>query len=253
MTHIRIHAKAFFLALLMLLTMLAGPAYAQEEPELSLRLIRTFGYGGVNTIEGNFNLRLSDPPPLERAEFLMDGVVVHTATEEPFEYRFQTSEFDPGVHTMSAVGYTPAGEILQSNSITREFITAEEAREETVGLIVPLILLILGLMVVGTLLTAFITRRRGYTPGKYSAAGGAVCPRCRLPYSRHILAPNLLAGKLERCPHCGKWAVVPAASPQALQQAEALLQEGSLESATSPESEEDRIRRMIEDSKFEDE
>ncbi|MEK6221558.1 MAG: hypothetical protein N2D54_04870 [Chloroflexota bacterium] len=33
--------------------------------------------------------------------------------------------------------------------------------------------------------------------GIYSAAGGAVCPRCQLPYSRHLLSPNLLVGKLE--------------------------------------------------------
>lgn len=240
---------AFFLLLLASFT---GVAFAQEQPPLNLRLIRTFGYGGFNKIEGNFNLKLNDPPLLDRAEFLIDGEVVHTATEVPFEYRFQTNEYPPGVHTMTALGYTPSGEELTSNSIIKEFITADEARQETVGLIVPLLLLIFGLMVVGTLVTALITRRRGYTLGQYGTSGGAVCPRCGLPYSRHMLAPNLLAGKLERCPHCGKWAIVPRASLQALQDAEALLREGSLESEITPESEEEQLRRMLDDSKYED-
>jgi hypothetical protein len=244
--------KFLFLTLGLLLAAVAGPVYAQEQPELTLRLIRTFGYGGVNTIEGNFNLRLSSPPSLERAEFLIDGEVVHTVTEEPFEYRFQTSQYPPGGHTMSAVGYTPDGRLLQSNTITREFVTAEESRQEMVELIVPLLLLIFGLMVAGTLITALITRRRGFTPGQYGTSGGAVCPRCGLPYSRHVWAPNLLAGKLERCPHCGKWAIVPRATPQALEVAEALLQEGSMESGASSESEDEKLRRMIDESKFDD-
>ena len=241
-----------FAIFLLLLASFTGVAFAQEQPPLNLRLIRTFGYGGFNQIEGNFNLRLSDPPPLERAEFLMDGEVVHTAPEAPFEYRFQTREYPPGLHTMTALGYTPAGEVLTSNAISKEFLTAEEARQGTVDLIVPLLLLIFGLMVVGTLVTAWITRRRGYTPGQYGTAGGAVCPRCGMPYSRHMLSPNLLAGKLERCPHCGKWAIAPRASPQALMEAEAMLREGSLESDTSPESEEEQLRRRLDESKYDE-
>lgn len=248
--------KNFWFASLVILSLLipslSSAAAAPEQPPLTLRLIRTFGYGGFNKIEGNFNLKLNDPPPLDRAEFFMDGEVVHTATEAPFEYRFQTSEYPPGVHTMTALGHTSSGEVLASNSITKEFITAEEAREETVGLIVPLLMLIFGLMVVGTLVTALITRRRGYTPGQYGTAGGAVCPRCGLPYSRHMLAPNLLVGKLERCPHCGKWAIVPRASLQALHDAEALLREGSLATEVTPGSEEEQLRRMLDESKYEE-
>ena len=242
-----------WLLLLLVLMAFAKSARAQESPELELRLIRTFGYGGINEIEGNFKLRISDPPLLERADFLFDGQVVHTATSEPFEYPFHTSEYPSVAHTMSAVGYTPAGDVLTSNSITKIFLSAEEARQETVGLIVPLILLVLGLVVGGTLFTAFMTRRRGFVPGQYGSAGGAICPRCGMPYSRHTFAPNLILGKLERCPHCGKWAIVGKASPLVLQQAENLLREGSLESEVSSENEEARLQRMLEESKFDEE
>jgi hypothetical protein len=143
--------------------------------------------------------------------------------------------------------------VLDSNSITTTFLTSEEARQETIGFIVPLFGLILGLFVVGTLVSIIISRRRGFSPGQYGSAGGAICPRCRMPYSRHFLSPNLLAGKLERCPHCGKWAIVGRASLQAIQQAEELLRAGSLEAEMSQESEEARLRRMLDESKFEEE
>jgi hypothetical protein len=239
--------------LLLLLALFAGDARAQEAPELELRLIRTFGYGGINEIEGNFNLALSDPPPLERAEFLFDGQVVHTATSEPFEYRFHTGEYSPEVHTMSALGYTPAGDVLASNSITMRFLSDQEARQAVTGIIVPMLTLILGIMAGGFLLSAFVARRRGFVPGQYGSAGGAICPRCGMPYSRHVFSLNLITGKLERCPHCGKWAIVGRASPLALQQAENLLREGSLESRASSEDEEARLRRMLEESKFDEE
>ena len=66
-----------------------------------------------------------------------------------------------------------------------------------------------------------------------------------------MLAPNLLAGKLERCPHCGKWAIVPRAAPQVLQEAEDRLREGSLETETTSESEAEKLRRMLDESKYE--
>ena len=80
-------------------------------------------------------------------------------------------------------------------------------------------------------------------------AGGAICPRCTFPYTRHMFAPNMLVGKLERCPHCGKWAIVPQANAAALQAAEErLAAEG--EDQIETVSEEEKLRRMIEDSRF---
>jgi hypothetical protein len=66
-----------------------------------------------------------------------------------------------------------------------------------------------------------------------------------------MLSPNLLVGKLERCPHCGKWALLPRASAEALRLAEeryAAEDEGTIQ----PLSEEEKLRRMIEDSRFEE-
>jgi hypothetical protein len=66
---------------------------------------------------------------------------------------------------------------------------------------------------------------------------------------------NLLTGKLERCPHCGKWQVASLAGRETLAAAEARLQSGAPDGGTvSHEAElspEERLRRQVEDSKYE--
>jgi hypothetical protein len=93
--------------------------------------------------------------------------------------------------------------------------------------------------------------------GSYGSAGGAVCSRCGLPFSRSIMGINLLTGKLERCPHCGKWQVASAAGREALVAAEARLarDQGSESPQGTPPvadiSPEERLRRQVEESKYE--
>ena len=92
-----------------------------------------------------------------------------------------------------------------------------------------------------------------FIPGVYSFAGGAICPRCTLPYSRKTFSPNLLFGRLDRCPHCGKIAVVRRTSKTALQAAEARLAGPDPKIPPHPqESETERLRRQLDDSRFED-
>jgi hypothetical protein len=93
------------------------------------------------------------------------------------------------------------------------------------------------------------------TNRSYGAGGAAVCSRCGLPFARSPLGINLVTGKLARCPHCGKWQVAGMAGPTALAAAEARLKasgpvaEGS--GREEPVSAEERLRRQIEDSKYE--
>jgi hypothetical protein len=61
----------------------------------------------------------------------------------------------------------------------------------------------------------------------------------------------MLFGKLERCPHCARWAIVPAASRAALQQAEARWRADSQQGELKPESEADRLRDRIDESRYE--
>ncbi len=84
----------------------------------------------------------------------------------------------------------------------------------------------------------------------YGLAGAAVCPRCGRAFARHFLSPNLIAGKLSRCPHCGKWSIAPRATPIELAVAEAAHRDPT-DPAPPAISEEERLRRQIEESRYE--
>ena len=245
--------KRICMALLaLLLALTAAPARAQEdEPPLKLSLRRIFGYGGVGQIQGTFSLRANDGEDLAAVEFLIDDEVVAVDRQPPFEFRFNTGDFPEGVHTLSARGLTAAGSTLASNTYTREFLSADAAWRAAKRLLVPLLVGIGVLTLAGVGLSFLLGRGGGHRPGVYGLAGGAVCPRCGRPFSRHFWSPNLLAGKLERCPHCGKWALVRRASAAALQAAEEQLAAEAGGDLITPESEDDRLRRLLDESRYE--
>lgn len=120
----------------------------------------------------------------------------------------------------------------------------------------------LELVLVGVVILIVIARRvipmlggsrdttAGTTLGNYGPAGGAICPHCGRTFARQLLSPNLVVGKLSRCPHCGKWSVVAAASASALAAADA-AQRGPAEATDAPLSPEEKLRRQIENSKYE--
>jgi hypothetical protein len=244
------------LALILIALAVLNPSLAAaqaEDPPLRLRLNRTFGYGGIGQIEGTFTLEITNEEEheLDRVEFVFDGEVVYVDDSAPFSFRFQTGQFSSGMHVMTAVGYTEDGPPLNATTYQREFLTQEAARNATARLLLPLLLGIGALTLIGVGLPVLLGRKGTFKPGQYGAAGGAICPRCAKPYSRHVLSPNLLAGKLERCPHCGKWAIVRRATAAELQQAEAALKGEGTSEVTSLESEADRLRRQIDDSRYE--
>ncbi|MFM8321607.1 MAG: hypothetical protein ACKOC5_11890 [Chloroflexota bacterium] len=61
----------------------------------------------------------------------------------------------------------------------------------------------------------------------------------------------MLFGKLERCPYCGKLAIVRARSQAELRAAEAAERADAAQGVLQvDESEDDRLRREIEDSRY---
>ncbi len=241
------------LALGFLLCAAAAPLFAQED-ELTLRLSRDFGYGGLGgDIQGTFSYRVEGPADLVRVEFLLDEQVVGEDTEPPFRFQFTTDTYALGAHTLRAVGYTAAGDVLESASVTRNFVDPGSSWEAAGRFVLPLLAIVL-LAVLLPAAVAMVQERRHPTPPgaprKYGMAGGAICPRCGRPYGRHFWAPNLVAGKLDRCPHCGKWAIVGRQSAAALRAAEqAELQEGDPD-LPEPLSPEEKFRQQLDDSRF---
>jgi len=241
------------LGIALLLTILQAQA---EEPQLILQLRRDFGYGGLGEIEGTFRLQASGPQDLVRVIFYLDNQPVAEVAQPPFQWQFHTSSFPPGSHTMSAVGYTRKGQELHSNVLQARFLTAAEARQATSRLLVTLLGAILGIMVLSAAVTFLLSGSKSRPqpagiPQNYGLFGGAICPQCKRPFARHWWAPNVGAVKLDCCPYCRKWNLVGRASKEELAAAEAALLEGAaLGKAYPAPSDEERLRRALDETRF---
>jgi hypothetical protein len=244
--------KIIPLIVLISIAFIALPVYAQSKGELILDFNRDFGYGGFGgDIQGRFSMKVSSPDDIVRVEYFLDDELVFEGTEPEFRWQFNTAVFPEGHHTFSAIGYKADGTAVHASEFSRVFLSSDQAWTNTGDIIVPL-LVIVGVATLGGVLgPVLLGRKKVHTPGVYGMAGGAVCTRCSFPFSRSMVAPNLLVGKLERCPHCGKWALVPRASAGDLKAAdERFAFEGH--STIEAPTEEEILQQMIDDSRYEE-
>jgi hypothetical protein len=223
---------------------------ASAQSELALRLNRDFGYGGFdNKVEGLFSLHASGPDDLAHVDFYIDDTLMSSITTPPFSFQFSTSDYPPGEHRLVAVGFTVDGAELSSNEIVSVFLTKDEAGQQTFGLIVPVAIGIIALMAIMAVVSTLIGSRTVFK-GTYGMLGGTVCPRCTLPYSLSIWAPRLVIARVQRCPHCGKWALVRRAAPAELAAAEERWR-GNQAVVPGVDDEAQRAKRQIDDSRYE--
>ena len=116
-----------------------------------------------------------------------------------------------------------------------------------------MLVITVGAMLVSALIPMLTGKRGKQRPiGEYGAAGGTVCPRCGFPFSRGVLSPNVVMGKLERCPHCGKISIRPRAGYDELSAAEERLRQAQDETAAVEVDPEEALRRALDDSQFEE-
>lgn len=235
------------LALFIPITVLA----AQEGNRLQLSLIRNFGYGGLGKIQGNFTMKISNPPDgLSEVRFYIDGELLEIVEKAPYNFKFHTSSFIEGEHEMYAEGSLSDGTVLDSNHISKMFLSSDQAWGETQQFIIPILVGTAVLTLLGVGIPMLSIKNKEFVLGKYGPAGGVVCPRCELPFSRSVFSPNLLAGKLVRCPHCGKVSILPRASSARLQEAESRY--ARVDEPESIHTGKTDLQKQIDDSRFED-
>jgi len=248
----KIKSISSLIVIVLLSTGLFGTRYVDSDPPIDLRLTRNFGYGGLGKIQGRFTLKVSNPDSdFVEVDFFLDDELIGTSKTIPFQISFHTDDFPPGQHSFSARAKVSDGTDLDSVVIIKTILSSEEAWQEAGRMVLPIIVLVFGLTAAGTLIPFLLNRKKDFQPGKYGPAGGAVCPRCELPYSRPYLAPNLLVGKLVRCPHCGKISVQPAAGRQQLDEAETRYRQRQQE-GIKQQTPEDDLRELVENSRFEE-
>lgn len=231
---------------------------SQTEETLKISLRRNWGFSsGTGKLQGTFTIRTSGPGDLSRVDFYLDDQLLGEASAEPFELRFVTDDYPLGVHHIQATGYTAAGEQLQSNVILAEFVSAGEGWRAASNIIVPVVVVILAAIGFAVLVPLLFTRgKKEYLPPGapriYGAYGGAVCPKCSRPFSRHIYGLNLGLHKYDRCPYCGRWSLVRRASREELEAAEAAeIAAASQGKFNGSRSDEEVLRQEIEDSRYE--
>lgn len=251
--------KLVWIALLTLLFSLSGwrAAEAQQSEELRLSLSRDWGYGGAGEIQGLFSMRVQGPADLVRVVFWIDDQSIGEDTQAPFRLQFTTDDYPPGVHTLSATGYTAQGRELRSNQITLEFVSAEKARQVMWRLLGPTLGLVVIVILAAVLAPLSTARRRKQVPlgapRKYGFTGGAICPRCGRPFPLPLFGGLNIGpwGKFMACPHCGKWAAMRPRPLEELRLAEqAELAQAGQQAPAPPDSEAEKLRKALEDSKY---
>ena len=225
---------------------------AGQDESWDLGLNRDFGYAGGGDIQGRFTLEIDEVEGLTQVVFFMDGAVMATDRDAPFEVPFSTGDYPLGPHTFTAVGTLAGGGEIRSPERQVDFVSADESWKAALRIAGPVLVVVLVATALGIVGPVLLDRgKKGFRRGVYGGAGGAVCPRCGLPFSRHLFGPNLLLGKLERCPHCGRWSVVRQANRAELEMAEARLDADSQKGAIDVDDAAERLRQEIDDSRFE--
>ena len=240
--------KRLPLCLLLLLSAFlpAAVARAQDGGEsgerLALRLNRDFGYSLGSQMQGRFSYQVNAPDDVVRVDFLLDGERLGSDSQRPFRFAFNTGDHATAWHTLSAVGYTADGRALPSNQLRRRFVPA--------GMVTLFVGVVFALVAGSILVRYFLSR--GDATRRYGLRGGAICPHCGRPFPLHLWSINLLAGRIDRCPHCRKWAFQRRANDRALAAAEQdwLEEVGSAVDAPTL-SREARLRRRLDESRYE--
>jgi hypothetical protein len=246
--------KASLVLLIVLVAGLtAGSGASAQGEELTLRLSRDWGYGGLNgDIQGRFSMKVNGPTGLARVEFYIDDTKIGEATSAPFSLQFVTDDYPLGTHFLRAVGYTGDGRELRSQAIGANFVPESAGSTMILRIVVPLVAVIFGAMLL-TFVLSMVTGRKAKslppgTPRQYPLGGG-ICPKCGRPLAYHLFGLNMVVGKLDRCPYCGRWSVVKRASIEQLRSAEQAELETAKEQIPTP-SEEERLRKELDDSKY---
>ena len=199
------------LLLVLALVFVFSEAQAQTESPLVLRLTRNFGYGSGSDIQGNMTLYLNgDMSSVERVVYYMDDEIMAEVTQEPFKLPFSTDDYEPGMHKMRAEVSRTDGKITPAGPIVYNFLSASESGEKTTSILIAVI----GISLAAAGLSWFISsRQKGGAVATGGIHGLAVCNRCGKAFPRSFFGMNMVVGKFERCPHCGKWQLTRRASP----------------------------------------
>lgn len=237
----------FVFYLLLLLAVSFSPALAQNgEADWSLNLRRDWGYGMGSDIQGKMTLSLSgDLSNVSRVLYFFNNDMVSEQTREPFRFSFNTDEFVSGLNTIHAEVHTIDGKVSSLSPLVYNFLSSDQASNAAIKMIGSIV----GITLLVSALSFFISsRNRGQNKNGIGHLGLAVCKQCDRTFPRSFFGLNMVAGKFERCPHCGKWQITRRASPEQIARADQPFQNGDNPNPEALNEERDEL----DDSRFVD-
>jgi hypothetical protein len=84
----------------------------------------------------------------------------------------------------------------------------------------------------------------------YGVGGGGICPKCHRPFAIPLFSPRLGFSRLAACPFCGKWSMVRVEPLSKLREAERAELEWAKPDQFSDSSEDEKLSKEIDDSKY---
>lgn len=236
------------LLLVLSLAFIFLPAQAQDEPAWKLRLRRDWGYGAGPDIQGNMTLYLDgDLSTVKAVVYYLDDQVMAEMTEEPFRFSFNTDDYQPGTRRLSAEVRDNQGSPTRVGPLIYNFLSAADAGSNTITLFVVIGAVTLAAMGISWFISS---KQKGSEKEAAGMFGRAVCQQCGKTFPRSIFGMNVVVGKLERCPHCGKWQLTQRASAAQIDLAERqFLTDVTIDSAGEM-IEEKTEKEALDDSRF---
>jgi len=237
-----------------LLLIAAGPL----QDGYRLVVNKTLGYNNGSQIRGQFSAEVvGDLSAVQSVEFLADGQVFTEVKNAPFKTSFNTADFSIGWHALSAKIVRSDGSSLSTPERRFEFVSVEAEAAFFRNVVFPFLIGVFGLVFVG--IAAQFLGMRARKPlnlplgaqRSFGLKGGGICPRCQRAFSLHWWSANLLTAVYDRCDFCGRWGVVKIASRAELEAAIAAeLAAAQPEQPIRPKSEEERLKEILDDSRF---
>jgi hypothetical protein len=247
-----INSMKYALLLTVLLTVALTSVTMAQADQLSLRLSRDWGYGGLNgDIQGLFSMRVTGPADLARVEYFIDDVKIGEVTALPYNLQFTTDSYPLGIHDLYAIGYSISEQEFRSNVISANFVPEQSAMK----IILPVLGVVLAAILLSTLPTLLAKggKRVNIPPGterKYGAGGGGICPKCHRPFSLPLFGVNLGLLKLAACPFCGRRGLVRVESIFKLREAEKAELKWTEREYFSEIQDDEKLKKDIDESKY---
>jgi hypothetical protein len=208
---------------------------AQTE-QLTLKMSRDWGYGGFNgDIEGLFTMKITGPADLSRVEYYIDDTKIGEVSQIP----------------LYAIGISKGGKEYRSNVITANFVP----KQSSAKIILPVLGVILAAILLSTLGPLLLRRGKHLNlplgaERNYGAGGGGICPKCHRPFAIPLISAHLGFSRLAACPFCGKWSMVRVEPLNKLREAEKAELEWAKPDQFSDSSEDEKLSKEIDDSKY---